>query len=108
MGRVMAVLIRNESAMPGKGCTMPNPVSDPSPTQPDQTATNAGSASRITGHDRTGFPRPTTLSTGTGAGAGVAAGTGVGVGVVSGYATPEPSAGTSGAGRVGGQSMSGA
>jgi len=41
------------SMMPGSGCTGPKPVSTPTPTQPDQIATNAGAASRTTGQRRT-------------------------------------------------------
>ncbi|WP_433600745.1 hypothetical protein ACQPXH_02610 [Nocardia sp. CA-135953] len=59
IGRVIAVLIVNWSQIPGSGRTGPNPVSSPSPTQPDQIATNAGRASSRTGHARgtlrTGF-----------------------------------------------------
>ena len=54
IGRVIAVLTDRLSQIPGSGWTTPNPVSPPSPTHPDQIATNAGSASSSTGHVRTG------------------------------------------------------
>src|SRR4051812_31290278 len=42
--------------MPGSRCTGPNPVNRPSPTHPDQIATNAGNASntRVSRQDRAG------------------------------------------------------
>jgi hypothetical protein len=52
-GSVIAVSTRTESAIPGNGRTIPNPVICPIPTQPDQTATDAGAASRTSGHERT-------------------------------------------------------
>src|SRR5262245_60097392 len=54
IGNVIALLIANSSQIPGSGCTTPNPVNAPSPTHPDQIATNAGNASSSTGHHRTG------------------------------------------------------
>src|SRR4051794_38685776 len=39
--------------MPGKGGTIPKPGSRPRSTQPDQIATNAGSARSNSGQDRT-------------------------------------------------------
>src|SRR5215469_13959688 len=48
-GSVIAVLMLNPPTIPGSGWTTPNPHSIPSPTQPDQTATAAGAAIRISG-----------------------------------------------------------
>src|SRR5215468_6928915 len=67
IGSVIAVFSARPSQIPGSGWTTPNPVSSPRPTQPDQIATNAGSASTTTGHARTGRCTPPGAMTATGA-----------------------------------------
>src|SRR5690625_3625923 len=49
MGKVIAVLT-STSVMPGRSWTGPKPAICPSPTQPDQIATPAGSARNHIGH----------------------------------------------------------
>src|SRR5438309_1919516 len=49
MGSVTAVLTTSPGAMPGSGCTGPNPHSVPRPTQPDQMDTAAGAAITASG-----------------------------------------------------------
>jgi tetratricopeptide (TPR) repeat protein len=55
-----AVTLNNigPGTMPGSGCTMPNPHSPPSPTQPDHTAAAAGAAIRNSGQRESPRPAP--------------------------------------------------
>src|SRR6266496_3405860 len=54
IGSVIAELSDRPSQIPGNNSIGPNPVSRPRPTQPPQMATNAGKASRRSGHVGTG------------------------------------------------------
>jgi hypothetical protein len=56
-GSVIALLMTQPSAMPGSSTTGPNPVSLPSPTQPDQMETNAPAAMISSGHRGTRWTR---------------------------------------------------